>query len=143
MAEQDLGAPEGNYEGWTEGKSDGGQTFYYRAVDSEGKTAKKSDLGEHEVDAHGPPFNNLPCNWTANTSGSTDVSFANQTGITWYSLQNTVGWTYQLTINTTQTYDYTFTTPNDSYTLDVWATSHTHEVTYTTYNPTVTGVSGK
>lgn len=63
-------------------------------------------------------------------------------GITWYKLRNTVGATYQLTIDTNSTYDYTFHTTPDSYSLDVYQTWTTYEVTYTTWDPTVTSVSG-
>lgn len=64
-------------------------------------------------------------------------------GITWCKLKNTIGATYQLTINTNSTYDYTFHKKPDSYGLDVYQTWTTHEVTYITWDPVVTSVSGK
>jgi hypothetical protein len=140
--DQDPSAPQGNFEGWTEKKSKNGKTFYYRAVDSEGATKKPEGGQAHQVDARGPSFSGAQCHWTSGTSGNTSTDFANETAITWYKLANTVGWTYELTINCTDTYDYTFHTPNDSYHLDVWQTSTTHEVTYTTEDPTVTSVDG-
>jgi hypothetical protein len=142
--EKDLKAPEGDFKEWDEDTSKNGQTYYTRDVDTEGNTVKKpKDVSGQEVNSHGPSFSNVPCYWTPGTSGSTSADFANQTGITWYKLDNSIGWTYQLTINTTQSYNYTFNTPAESYGLNVIRTWTTHEVTYTTYQPNVTSVSGK
>ncbi|KAF2216903.1 hypothetical protein CERZMDRAFT_108798 [Cercospora zeae-maydis SCOH1-5] len=143
-SESELKAPEGDFKEWTQKTSASGKTFYTRDVDDKGNTSTKpEDGGDHDVDSHGPAFNNEPCYWPANTEGTTSQDFANKTGITWYKLQNTVGFTYQLTINTNATYNYTFNTAPDSYGLDVWQTWTTHEVTYTTFEPTVTSVSGR
>ncbi|CAN9093879.1 unnamed protein product [Alternaria sp. RS040] len=142
--EKNLKAPEGEFQEWTEKTSESGKTFFTRDVDEKGNTTTKpADGPDHDVDSHGPSFDHEPCYWTPDTEGSTSTDFANKTGITWYKLKNTIGATYQLTINTNSTYDYTFHTKPDSYGLDVYQTWTTHEVTYTTWEPTVTSVSGR
>ena len=72
------------------------------------------------------------------------ISLTHAAGIYAYKLENTVGWTYQLTIWTTATYDYTFFTKTSGYGLNVFQTwiSEEHEVTYTTTDWKITSVSG-
>ncbi|KAI4951993.1 hypothetical protein J4E91_003455 [Alternaria rosae] len=142
--EQNLKAPEGDFQEWTEKTTESGKTFFTRDVDEKGNTVTKpADGPDHDVDSHGPPFDNEPCNWKANSEGHTSTDFANKTGITWYKLDNVIGATYQLTINTNSTYNYTFFTRPDSYGLDVYQTWTNHEFVYTTLDPTIDSVSGR
>jgi hypothetical protein len=142
IVSDNSGAPEGNFEGWTKKQSKNGKTYFVRATDSDGNIKHKPSK-DHDVDSHGPSFSGVSCYWPAGTSGSTSTDFSNQTGISWYKNANTVGWTYQLTINTSQTYDYHFHTADDSYELNVYVTSWTHEVTFTDGDSTIVSVDGK
>lgn len=93
--------------------------------------SKKPD-GEAHVEASGPIFSNVKVDWDAGTSGAPSADVQNTTAITWYKLDKAPWYsiyTWQLTINCTDTYNYQFTdATNDSYSLDVYSTSTSHEV---------------
>jgi hypothetical protein len=80
--EQSLKAPEGDFQEWTEKTSASGKTFFSREVDENGNTTTKpAHKPKHDVDSHGPSFDNEPCCWKADTEGATPIDFANKTGM--------------------------------------------------------------
>lgn len=146
-SEPELGAPEGNFEGYTEGKSESGQTIYYKADsrDSEG-TAKEPDM---KIMASGKSFHNVSCYWPVGPDDDSDDSdgidtpadFAAKTSIIRYKLTHSFGVTYKLQFYCKDTYDFRFHSAADTYPCDTYVTGW-HTLFMTTYKPAIIGVSG-
>lgn len=130
--------------GWVDLVSSNGDKFRVKAVDYD--MSKKPDGEAHVVDANGPHFENVSVYWTAGSSGAPSDDVRNKTAITWYKLDKAPWYsiyTWQLTINCNDSYNYYFTDgTGDTYNLNVFFTSTTHEVEFNSSDPTIISISG-
>ncbi|MCJ1282092.1 hypothetical protein MMC26_001415 [Xylographa opegraphella] len=144
MSDQKQAPADANV-GWEELKTDEGHAYRVKATDY--NIADKPTGEElNSADASGPKFKDVAVYWTVGSSGAPSVDVQNKTAITWYKLETAEWWSpyqYKLTINCTDHYDYYFTDESpDSYELDVWQNSGSHEVEYRSSKPTIVKISG-
>lgn len=131
--------------GWDDLVSSKGNKFRVKAADYD--ISQEPDGEVHVVDASGPPFNNVQVYWTSGSEGVPSIDVQNKTGITWYKLAKAPWYsiyTWQLTINCNDTYNYSFKDgTDDTYGINVCSIRTTHEVEFDSSNPTIVSISGK
>lgn len=100
------------------------------------------------VNASGEPFESVEVNWNTDNEGSTDASFQEHYGITWWKIAKAPWYspfTWELTVNVRDTYHYIFAdetnTSGGMYHLDCFKTG-IHTVQYRSDKPKIHKVSG-
>ncbi|GKU08053.1 hypothetical protein FLAG1_07872 [Fusarium langsethiae] len=142
MAEIVQDAPQDAQVGWLELKSDKGQDYRVKASDYD---ISEGSSGGDAPSASGPPFN-VPVNWHVGDEGAPSQEIQDKTAITWYKFEKAPWYSpyqYKLTINTRDTYNYTFfDSEPDYYGLNVFDSSGSHSVEFRSDNPTNTSITG-
>ncbi|PTD08681.1 hypothetical protein FCULG_00011195 [Fusarium culmorum] len=131
MAETSKEVPQDAQVGWLDLKSENGQDYRVKASDYD---ISEGPSGEDAPSASGPP------------STSTFTGKLDKTAITWYKFEKAPWYSiyqYKLTINTRDTYNYTFfDSEPDYYGLNILDTSGSHTVEFRSNNPTITSITG-
>ncbi|KAK4930442.1 hypothetical protein LTR66_016106 [Elasticomyces elasticus] len=136
--------PAGANDSLKELKDSAGNSFRVKAADYD---INEKPTGEaHQTDASGPKFTGQSVYWTTGSSGNTTTDVSNKTSITWYKLGKAPWYspyTWELTINCTDTYDFEFHDESgDKYELNVYLNSGSHYVQYSSGQPTITSIDG-
>ena len=130
--------------GWKNSDSTNSQNYRLKASDYN-IADKLTNIDTGLVAADGPKFSKVTVNWPVGSSGAPSEDVQEKTAITWYSLDKAEWYSpfsYKLTINTIDTYDYHFEDASyDYYELNVFQTG-VHEVEYDSKNPNIISISG-
>ncbi|VTO91797.1 unnamed protein product [Fusarium graminearum] len=142
MAEISQEVPQDAQVGWLDLKSENGQDYRVKASDYD---ISECPSGKDAPSASGPPFN-VNVHWQVGTEGAPSAEIQDKTAITWYKFEKAPWYSiyqYKLTINTRDTYNYTFfDSEPDYYGLNILDTSGSHTVEFRSKNPTITSITG-